>query len=731
MLISPKYTKYQDPERNITLRKNIDGITPYKVTLPEPPHPEKIANFGLPVEKQFFQREIVPNWVWKMTRTAQKKGKEGISGRIEVLDIVRRNKDYESFVASQWEKKNNGFWIYIYGKPVYITPKHWHYCNYYYLDDGLPDFRFIDAEYYYWWEEVVEKEPWVYGGIEMTMRRDGKSYRGGNSCLFNATSELNYHVGMQSKTNDDAKDLFQRVVVLPWRKLPFYFSPKYDNKTYPVKEIKFRDSDSEIEFDEDDTLAELTSDELHSSIEARSTVHTAFDGQKLGFYFDDECGKTEEMLISQAWRVHKQCLRVRDRVVGKALLTTTIEETTKGGLIEFKKVWNQSDHDPTKLTALGQTKSGLVRFFKGAPETYKFDQFGASIINDPLPYQMEWLKSKGDRHFDKGGAEMVDIEINAETDPIERQKIIHMYPRTIREALRTNPKDCEFNMLKIDERLDDFLYGNDDVVVGNLAWENNEKDTKVIFTECENGRWLFKRALIEYLIDTSNNVFKHSSDGCPAPGNKHAGTIGADPYKYNATNSDRRSLGTAMAFMNLILEVEEGRDEEDYLTDDYIMQYGWRFQDKRRYGEDMIMSCHFLGMPIFPEINVASLWDYITERGYHHFLKYRNIVKKKKKGSGVKIEESKTPGMTTLGDAIKEPVFGLVGTYIETSARRCVFSEFLQDCKDVEYGNWNPFDYFVAGGYAIYGSKGGAMRKKQANPEPENHEGMLWDLREY
>jgi len=729
MLINPQFSGYQDVKRTVTLRKNIDGIIPYIVTLPEPPAPEKIINFGLPIEKQFFQRETIPSWVWRLTKMANKKGKEGVKARKDVFDIIRKNDVYSDFVVDQHEKRQNGIWIYIRGVPTWISPKHWHYLNYYYLDDGLPIYRAVDKEYYYWWELFVEKENWVYGGIEMTMRRDGKSYRGGNSCLFNATGTTNYNVGMQSKTSDDARDLFQRTVVLPWKKLPIYFSPKYDNKNYPVKEIRFRDPDSEIEYDEEDLLAELTSDELHSSIEARATVHTAFDGSKLGFYFDDEAGKTEEMLVSQSWRVHKQCLRVGSKIIGKALITTTIEETTKGGLTEFKKIWNASDHDKAVLTALGQTKSGLVRFFKGAQETFKFDQYGDSIIGDPKDYQRKYLEEIGDAHPDKGGIEMVDNEINAETDPIERQKVVHMYPRNIREALRTNPKDCEFNMIKIDERLDDYLYGNDDVVCGNLSWEDNIRDSKVIFTECANGRWYFKRALIDYLIDNSNNVLKHS-DGFPMPGNKFLGTIGADPYKYNATNQDRRSLGTAMAYMNFIAEVDHDNEPEDYLTDDYVMLYGWRWQDKRRYGEDMIMSCVFLGMPIFPEINVASLWDYIVERGYQHFLKYRNLVKKKKKGTGVKIEESKTPGMTTLGDAIKEPVFGLVGTYIDTACHRCVFDLFLQDCKDVEYGNWSPYDYFVAGGYALYGTKGGAMRKKPTETNAKSF-GKMFDLNEY
>ena len=706
MLINPY--KYEDYNRHVTLRDGIEGLTPYHVVLPEAPPLEEFVNFGLPPREQFFRREIIPPWVWKLTKEANKKGAANKGARAQVIKTVEKIPEYTNFVADQWHKRQYGLFIFINGRPTWIPPKHWYYLNYYYLDDGLPQYYTVDREYYYWWELCVEQDDRVYGGIEFTKRRDGKSYRGGNTLLFNVTENKSYQAGMQSKTNDDSRDLFMRTVVLPWRRLPFYFSPKYDNKNYPVKEINFRDPESEIDYDENDVLAELTSDELNSSVECRATVHTAFDGNKLKFYYFDESGKTEEMLASQAWRVHKQCLRIGTRIIGKALLTSTVEETTKGGLKEFKKIWTESDHAKDKLTALGQTKSGLIRYFKPAYETMAFDQYGESIIDDPKDYQAEYRKAAGDPHWDKGGRYLVDMEIEAETDPIERQRVIHMYPRTIKEALRANPKDCEFDAIAIDNRLDDFLYGNDEIVRVELEWENGKKDTKVIAYETDTGKWIFKKSVWKWIQANSNNVVHNPKDNLKMPGFAHMGTIGADPYKYNATNQDRRSLGTAMAYMEYNMNVEEATadDTDEVVSNDFIMLYGHRHMDKTRYGEDMIMSCHFLGFPIFPEINVASLWDYFVTRGYEHFLKYRQLMKKKKKGTGVKIEESKTPGATTLGDVIKEPIFSLVGTYIRTRADSCVFEDFLRDCREVEYKDWSPHDYFVAGGYAIYGSKG-------------------------
>ena len=71
--------------------------------------------------------------------------------------------------------------------------------------------------------------------------------------------------------------------------------------------------------------------------------------------------------------------------------------------------------------------------------------------------------------------------------------------------------------------------------------------------------------------------------------------------------------------------------------------------------------------------------------------------------------------MTTLGDSIKEPVFTLVGNYIDTYCHKCVFEEFLNDCLNVEYDDWSPSDYFVAGGYARYGVKGVTRKPVEEN----------------
>ncbi len=718
---APLDRKIHPWRKTLELRTGIADFMSYTVTLPEPPPKEEFINHGLPPEEQFFQREKIPDWVWRYTRAASSSTKKAE----EVAELADKNSEYRKFIIDQWEKRNKGVFIYIYGVPLWIPGVYWFYLNYYHIEGDLPDFRMVDLEYFLWWELCVVQDKNVYGGIEFTRRRDGKSYRLGNICLESATRNRFFNAGLQSKTNDDSKDLFQRVIVLPWRRLPFYFSPKFDNKLYPLKEINFRDPSNK----EDGEVSHFGSAELNSWIEARPSVYTAFDGTKLKFYGLDESGKVEEMLVSQAYRVAKQTLRVGEDIIGKCLLTTTVEETTKGGLKEFKKIWDTSDR--SALNDLGQTVSGLLPYFKAAHETFIFDQYGFSIINEPLIHQKRWRFEHGKKHWDKGGVQLVDAEINSYADSIEKQRQIRMYPRNIREAFRTDIRNCHFNITKIDERLDYFRYmkrpsDNDLVVTGNLFWIDGVVDGTVGFREQENGRWQFKKTILEWMLANANN--KRLIDGIYYPGNKALGVIACDPYKYNNVDDEnRRSRGVAHAYLNRIESIDQSEDQLNWQTDDLICEYSFR-GTVAAFNEDLILFAVFTGLPVSAETNSGNVNEHLTSRGYHKFLKFRKKLKKKE--GQMRIEEAANPGFITLGDSTKKPLFDVVDGYIETHAHRCVFPNFLEDCKEVLYEDLNPFDYFVSGSNAIYDATVGNMRIKRAEPSKSVSSG-LWIPQSY
>ncbi len=689
---------------------------PFEIKFPEPPPLESFINFGKPVNEQFFVREEMPEWVFRLNRM----------GRKLALETVAANQYMAEWINSQWAKRNGHVWMYIKGQPLCLPGKFWWYLNYYYQNTehgvDLGDFRMPDLEWFWIWCLFVMPNPNIYGTIDFTVRRDGKSARMAAESLEELTKTANSKCGLQSKTGNDAKDTFHEFYVEPWRRLPFFFSPKFDNKTYPAKELNFRSSSMSGENMDASILADAVSDELGSSIEVRDTVKNAFDGRKLLRYDGDEFGKIEEMDVYDAWRIHKQCLRIGQKLVGKAKLTTTVEMLTKLGMVPFFRIWDESDR--RKMTKLFQTISGLVPIFKPGYEGYIYDAYGIPIVNDATEEQAEYRKKVlisenrveevklGYHH--KGGKELIELEAASQTSPSARQAFLRMYPPSIRIARRSDGKECHFpaHVEQIDARLDELRYGNKDgdVWVGNLDWKNNVRDTEVEFKPCNhttNGKhngencehcfWRFYYLPFQY----ANNV-ERRGNGFLYPGNKGKIMVSGDTFKYDSTQGSKKSDAASHAYMEFDLLVDGDKPQEEWKTDDFIMEYGRRPNSKRIFGEDMIMTIHFLGAEIFPEINVPFLQDYIVERGYEKFLKYRQKFKKDVEDGRMKVEQSVNPGITTLGDVIKDPMFAATEVYLDKNVKRCKAIKFLQDCRDVEYKKLSPFDYFVSGSQNLY-----------------------------
>jgi hypothetical protein len=701
MLVTPKFLGYEDFQPKRIVKQGIEDLEPFEIVFPTPPKAEEFVNFGLKPNEQFFVRETIPDWVYKLNRMK----------RSEALEKARANTYMAEWIDSQWKKRTEGVWMYIHGQPLYIPGKMWWYLNYYYQNTergvDLGDFRYADLVWFWIWVLFVLPNPNIYGMIEFTMRRDGKSARMCAETLEELTKTANSKAGMQSKTDADAKATFQEFIVEPWRRLPFFFNPKFDNKTYPAKELNFRSSSVSGDDMDASTLADAVSDELGSSIETRSTVKNAFDGRKLLRYDGDEFGKVEEMDVYEAWRIHKQCLRIGQKVIGKAKITTTVEMLTKLGMVPFFQIWDESDR--RKLTKLFQTVSGLVPIFKPGYEGYILDQYGFPIIDKPTEEQAEYRKKvlleenrteevKQGYHY-KGGKELLEIEADTQTTAAKKQAFIRMYPPSIRIARRSDGKDCHFieHVEAIDARLDELRYGEDEIS-GNLAWKDDVRDSEVVFKPCQHKfanekdsrghligcpfcKWRFYYLPDGALTGLNNITIKN---GYRYPLNKGKMMTSADTFKYDQVAGTRKSMATSHGYMEFDLSVDGDQEPHLWKTGDIIYEYASRPPAKSIFGEDMIMTVVLLGAEMFPEINVPFVWDYFVSRGYEKCLKFRKLFKKDTLTGKINVQESINPGITTLGDAIKDPMFTAVETYLEKNVRRCKARRFLQDCRDVD-----------------------------------------------
>jgi len=482
--------------------------------------------------------------------------------------------------------------------------------------------------------------------------------------------------------------MFQRCIVMQWRQLPFYFSPIYDNTSFPKKEINFRSPSRKGEANNISTLKDV--EELNSWIEARSTVEIAFDGTKLADYIGDEFGKTVDMKVDDTWRVVKQCLRVRDRIVGKARITSTIEELTRKGGQQFKNIWDNSDRNPKnkKINELGETVSGLIPFFKPAFTTYRFDQYGFSVIGKPLPYQENYFRKIKAPYPDKGGMELIELERRAITNKEERQAHIRMYPNTIREAFRPSHKECAFNSEIIDNRLEYFTFNREkNLVRGSFVWAN-DVGGDVIWRPNPNGMWLNSYVLPQEKANAKTNIGNKFS-----PANYDKFVIGCDPFKYNVVTSNKQSMGSAYVWMYYDQAIDHEKDEEEIITDDFICEFYGRPPTVDLFSEEMLKAAIYYGCKVNPENNAGSVWNTFERLNCGQYLHFPKKIKKE--GNTTVFVTSKTPGSTTLGNSIKDAQFRAMEWYIDSRGNRCKFVNLLEAARYVEYDNVSPYDAFM------------------------------------
>ena len=118
---------------------------------------------------------------------------------------------------------------------------------------------------------MVCENPDSYGLIECTRRRSGKTARAALAAFDPPSRMFNVQAGIQSKTRDDAKSFFTKVIG-SFKYLPDFFQPVYD-----YKKIQ-----STLGFRFPASAQKLTkgAKELNSDVTFKSSDNLAYDSSK-------------------------------------------------------------------------------------------------------------------------------------------------------------------------------------------------------------------------------------------------------------------------------------------------------------------------------------------------------------------------------------------------------------------------------------------------------------------
>ena len=426
-----------------------------KITLPDTPPLDEIEDWGMPAKEQYWRRKPLPN-IFK------------ILNRDDDGNIIL-TKEQEDYCTKEFYRIKNGFWFYLNGVPTYITGRHYYYLQYWILENRKPPEYRDNSRRYFLYLEHWYNVYWCRGVIRGKGRRSGASSESSSNITGHVTTTKNARGAHVSKTSSDARKMFIYRMQFGFRHLPFFLQPTLAND---------KDSKSELVFNVPLAKTKKTKkaqliDEvegLNSILDYQPTATNSYDSERVTWAFIDEGGKfPTDVPFSQFVSIILETLTEGAERVGFAEFPSTVNELTKKGGAEFKKVWddadwkksedNDEDDEDNELAAEDEaTANTLVRYFCPAYDGLAgfIGKYGESIIDAPNEEQSEYLIAKyGIKKYEgqlKFGAKAYLEKRRSKLKGPALEEEIRKYPFDEREMFMAANADCVFNMQNISKR---------------------------------------------------------------------------------------------------------------------------------------------------------------------------------------------------------------------------------------------------------------------------------------
>jgi hypothetical protein len=607
-------------------------------------------------------------------------------------------KRFSPYIEKEFERRRNGLWFYNNGEPVYITGRHYMMLQWSKMDIGYASYLEFQRRLFIHFA-ACEADPRSIGQMYTKCRRSGYTNMSAAILVDEGTQVKDKLLGIQSKTGKDAQEnIFMKKVVPMFKSYPFFFKPIQDGTTNPRMELAFREPSKRI------TKKNKTSNKgeaLNTIINWKNTTNNAYDGEKLHILYLDEAGKWERPTdIREAWRIEKTCLIVGRKIIGKALVGSTVNPMDKGGN-QYKEIWR--DSDPEDRNANGITKTCLYRLFIPAYEALEgfFDKHGNPIVDDPAkPVQT----IDGD-YVDIGAKTYLKNERDAlKNDARELNEFIRQFPFTIDEAMRDSIEGSTFNIGKIYEQIqhNQELYPHP-VVRGNFSWKEGAKDKEVMFNPNPQGRW--RIAWLPKPEMQNKYVIKYNKIH---PANDHIGVGGVDSYDLDSTTDNRGSKGACHLYNKFNMSAPANM---------FVAEYASRPPLARIFYEDILMAAVFYGYPLLIENNKYGIVRYFESRGYEEYVMKRpEHLKAPNSSVNVKtrgIPSNSVDVIQSHAQAIEAYVEEHVGINSETGEMgKMYFERTLEDWIGYKIDNRTKYDLTISSGLALLAAQKFKEEKK-------------------
>jgi len=533
--------------------------------------------------------------------------------------------------------------------------------------------------------EVIDSKPVKCISVDSknSLYLAGKSYTvthntsvGGAICYTTAMMLEGAKCAIQSKTNKDAVEVFLKIQE-SWQRLPDFFKPIDTGETKRSNAIYFTAPQKKSSKGEVKEYQYV----LDSWIKPFPANNMAQDGLGFRFGYYDEEGKVEKGVaeVDERWEVNSKCFMSRDKVVGKSLHTTTVEDMERFGGARFKKIWDNSNVK-TLDPLLGRTISGLRKLFIPADYGYKVDEWGYS----DREYARRFHEAEMAR---LSGSELISYRRKY---PLRESDMWLMESTASPWALAKIQQQSQYNE-------DEGIYAENRR--GNFYWKNGEENEVGFQEDKENGRWT-----VAWMPPTEDRNQYRISEYGREPTREHV-RIGIDPTNLKAPVVGSGSDNAAYAVLDIGYMGNK--------TPKAVCEYLYRQDHPTDFAEDMRMMAVFYSARVFVENNAGSvLIRHFENKRCEEYLMYNELEKDQKKKFKERGFYNATNGgiRENLVNVTRAHIVDDIG-YIELDQTgspaygSMPFPNLIEDLQDFEVDNWTPYDATVAYMIAILACK--------------------------
>lgn len=746
-------SQYIAADEYVIINNNDTDLHPIILSLPKPPPLHLIDGYGLPPEEQRFSRIAIPTKITNLEKESIENTKDNLaSNKNNVVTLLRIQKTFWkllrerhkllkkeiNFIRRIWWFRIHGYWVFIKGKPTWISPRFFNYLNFFHMDttSGFPEFRDADRREYvfkeYCWNttetfanldedsNAVKNERGTYDMIDLSRRicfgdLQPKNRRRGNTSK--AISDMIEVItrtigtdggGIQSYTEKSAREHFKGKVMPGWNAFPLWLKPLTTSG---------RTSDTlKLDTEKND----YGESGLATKIDYATTASSKFfDGQKRRYLLTDEEGKTSNVSVSERWGVNKHTLAQGDGLIitGYSSHPSTSDQLSDGaGDYQYLAT---SSNFYRRIKSKGQTVSGLFRIFLPAQDGLegKVDSYGYSVMGELKDYQRkEGFDQTADEYL-QGERDML-LKENTPESLNKYREHKQLYPMCYADVWMGMAGSIGFDIEVIDKQIAELRRGND-VIRGNLEWKDDVQDGEVEFIEDnEKGRFFISKMPPDSVINKKVkipffNTLIQKTESHYMPMYPDVFTAGSDPYRTGGKGdekiaktmgrSSRLSDGGLAVLWNHDKQLDSGKDMSEWESYRFVCTYRYRHSNTDDYHEDAIKMCVFFGALMYPESNIPNTYEYFIKRGYGAYLiydtdKYTGKLKLK-------------PGVDSL-ERSKQEIFTLWRNYINFRGHKEQHVDLLKELKNIQgIELMRFFDLIAAGGMALLGAKSSYSKK--------------------